>query len=128
MRLGNGFSTNRITLFYRKEKMDQNEHGEDEALEESIIANICWKCGEAPCEWNQFSDEIEEQGVEYVRQADDNITNNKIRKCLYRHYTYLKYGHLGKGVRLSVSPCVLLEIRKLYPEDNVEAYMGYQSS
>ena len=45
---------------------------------------------------------------------------------IFRYYTYKKYGHLGKGVRIQVAPCVLREIRALYPEENEDSYMGFR--
>ena len=41
--------------------------------------------------------------------------------CEYgRFHTYRKYGHLGKGVRKKVTPCVLREIRKLW----IQVHLG----
>ena len=45
---------------------------------------------------------------------------------IYRFYTYQKYGHLGKGVRIEVAPCVLKEIRDLYPEEDDNDYVGFR--
>ena len=47
---------------------------------------------------------------------------------IYRFYTYQKYGHLGKGVRIEVAPCVLKEIRDLYPEEDENNYVGFRST
>ena len=45
-----------------------------------------------------------------------------------RYYTYLKYGHLGKGVRLEIPTCVLQQIRHLYSEDDEKKYMGFKAA
>ena len=39
------------------------------------------------------------------------LTNKIVFVCIFgRFYTYQKYGHLGKGVRMEVAPCVLKKL------------------
>ena len=38
---------------------------------------------------------------------------------MIRYYAYLKYGHLGRGIRIEVSCCVMKETRNLYPEEEL---------
>ena len=42
--------------------------------------NICWLCGDTPCEWIRWGDEIKEQEVVYKTTHLDDISNAKIRK------------------------------------------------
>ena len=100
--------------------------------DEDDISNLCWKCGDSPCEWVKWGEELKKQGDQYDSNTADleqkKLKRSKVRKCLYRYYTYLKYGHLGKGVRIEVTPCVLDEIRRLYPEESNDDYMGFKES
>ena len=85
---------------------------QEEDIDEDIN-KICWICGDKPCEWICWGDELKQHREAYINNQNESeqiIPNSKIRKCLYRYYTYLKYGHLGKRVRLEVSPCVLQQI------------------
>ena len=59
--------------------------------------------------------------------VDDNgvvVPNSKMRKALYRAFTYLKFGHLGKGNRIPISPCVAKKIREMYPDADGN-YIGF---
>ena len=46
---------------------------------------------------------------------------------MYRMFTYLKYGHLGRGVRIPIPECVVAKIREKYPDPD-EEYMGFMES
>ena len=41
------------------------------------------------------------------------LTRNVMRKMMYRHYTFLAYGHLGKGCRVKI-PIVLLQAFEIW--------------
>lgn len=59
--------------------------------------------------------------------VDDNgvvVPNSKMRKALYRAFTYLKFGHLGKEKRIPIRSCVTTKIREMYPETDGD-YMGF---
>jgi hypothetical protein len=46
---------------------------------------------------------------------DDNgaiVPNSRMRKALYRAFTYLKFGHHGKGSRILIPSCVTTKIRE----------------
>jgi hypothetical protein len=47
-----------------------------------------------------------------------------MRKALYRAFTYLKFGHLGKGRIIPIPSCVTAKIREMYPETDGD-YMGF---
>jgi hypothetical protein len=83
---------------------------------------ICVICGRTTCEWEEFRGGVVEQskllynckqhGEQDVR-VDDNgviVPNSRMRKALYRAFTYLKFGHLGKGRRIPIPSCVTTKI------------------
>ena len=43
---------------------------------------------------------------------------------MYRMFTYLKYGHLGRGVRILVPECAVAKIQEKYPDPDGE-YMDF---
>ena len=45
----------------------------------------------------------------------------------FRYYIQLKYGYVGKGVRIEIPTCVLTEIRVMFPEETEDKYMGFKS-
>ena len=87
-----------------------------------------------PCEWGEFGEGVRDQsrhlyhheqrdGKEVV--VDDNgavVPNNTLRKQLYQIFTYLKYGHLGRGNRIPIPSCVLTRIREMFPDNK---FMGF---
>ena len=46
--------------------------------------DICWLCGDTPCEWLRWGEDIKKKGLEYKASNGESIPNSKIRKCLYR--------------------------------------------
>jgi len=48
---------------------------------------------------------------EYRDLTGEVIKRNVMRKMMYRHYTLLVHGHLGKGCRVKIPDCVLKGIR-----------------
>ena len=55
-------------------------------MEDSIetdFHNICWFCGDSPCEWVKWGEEIKQQGILF-KNTNSTTENSKIRKCLYR--------------------------------------------
>ena len=91
----------------------------------------CTECGETPCDWDTYGSNLMEGTEEFIlslQAANDGERpeNNIIRKGMYRLFVHLKFGHLGKGNRLSIPCCVRDQIRRKWPNDNGE-YMGYRS-
>jgi hypothetical protein len=111
---------------------------DDATGNESTESSVCEICGGTPCEWDQYADGIVMQSValfhrdrhggkEVIIDEQGGIVNNsKMRKYLYKAFTYLKYGHLGRGNRIPVPPCVVRKIRDMFPdpEDN---YVGFHA-
>ena len=53
------------------------------------------------------------------------FNNKEMRKSLYRMFTYVKYGHLGRGVRIPLPKCVTSKIQRMFPAQNGN-YMGFK--
>ena len=54
------------------------------------------------------------------------IGNNQKRKKCYRIFSQYVHGYLGKGVRKQLPSCVLENVRKLFPAEESEEYMGFK--
>ena len=83
--------------------------------------SVCVVCGGTPCEWDEYGPEllsrqslmvrreVGDDGTEnLIDSAGRSIPNNKMRLYLYRLFTYLKFGHLGRGNRIPI-PVVVLD-------------------
>lgn len=96
---------------------------------------VCSQCGGTPCEWDEYKEELLQCNTELLASDSsdnslaDNIDperNSKMRKALYKSFTYIKFGHLGKGNRIPIPACVTSKIRQLYPSSG-ERYVGFHS-
>ena len=104
--------------------MDLNDYQYDE---DGCIPT-CVVCGSSPCDWIQVMPDIVHRGdvlKDTCCGMDGNMNSGKMRKSLYQHYTYWKYGRLGRHNRIPIPICVRNKIRELWPS---EEYMGYKSS
>jgi hypothetical protein len=118
--------------------------------EEDELPVYCLTCGSTPCEWTQLEDEIVEfcnhnhffvnhyRGKPYAFPTESflHMTDEKkneikalhrsFKKKCYRHFTFLKYGRMGRGNRTQLGPCVENAIRRMFPiHDN--SFIGYHS-
>ena len=96
---------------------------EEEKMESEVV---CLWCGSTPCKWITYGKDIIEGGQEMYSEGE-NVENNKKRKAMYHLFTYLKYGHLGKGNRIPIPICVVEKIRETFPSPDGN-YMGYISN
>ena len=95
---------------------------------------ICVNCGSTPCDWIEYHTELQEyiqskycidaNGVK-IGNNGDAIQNNNLQKLLYKRYTYLRYGHLGQGVRIQLPNFVTFEIKRMFPSE-MGNYMGFK--
>ena len=95
--------------------------------DENGIIPTCEVCGSSPCEWTEIESDILVQGETFsfsCQDSDGNVENVKVRKCLYKYYTYWKYGRLGQAVRIPIPVCVLDQIRELWPSDEYTGFMS----
>ena len=114
-------------IFRRNLTMEIEEKQEEEEMQ----MEMCMVCGGTPCDWEVYGEGIVADlkamyhlGEEEAPEAD----NRTIRKSAYRLFIYCKYGHLGKGNRVRIAPCITDRIRELWPEKEEEEYTGYHSS
>jgi hypothetical protein len=110
------------------------EQKETEFVDDEVI--VCQICGSAPSEWVEFGDEMKDcskrlhihkamHGMIAMTDQDGNfIPNDKMRKALYKTFTYLKFGHLGQSTRIPIPSCVVSKIRKMFPEPDGN-YIGF---
>ena len=111
------------------------EEQESKSLSEDEVL-VCEACAGTPCEWVEFGDEVKEyatrlydhedrDGVTVISDREGNVvSSSKMRKALYKTFTYLKFGHLGRGNRIPIPPCVVRKIREMYPEPS-GSYTGF---
>ena len=97
---------------------------------------VCIYCANTPCEWHVYGQELlrntalmhyreTRNGKEVVVDESGNeVSNASMRKAMYRMFTYLKFGHLGKGNRIPIPQCVADKIREIYPAEDGK-YMGF---
>ena len=93
---------------------------------------MCSVCGDTPCDWLIYGEGVKGQfQLLYFQEVKDakevkvdcdgnKVINNIMRRHLYQTFTYMKHGHLGKGIRTPTSVCVKKEIRALFPDENKE--------
>lgn len=108
------------------EDSNQPSTGEQELdmmLDDDNPDRICHICGEEPCDWNTYGEELLEEGGKLF-EHEEVITHSLVRKTIYRMYVYGKYGHLGKGKRVCIPVCVRDKIREQWPEESIKHYVG----
>ena len=73
---------------------------------------MCAVCGETPCNWIVYGDDIisetELMYEEDPQKEEGEVENRFIRKLVYKYYIYEKHGFLGKGNRIRTPLCVLI--------------------
>jgi hypothetical protein len=84
----------------------------------------------------EFGDEVKDyskrlcihkaiHGMIAMTDRDGNfISYNKMRKALYKRFTYLKFGHFGRGNRIPTPSFVVSKIREMYLEPDGN-YIGF---
>ena len=88
----------------------------------------CYVCAKTPCEWIEHGipclrdlkgryriEDATTNGYVIEINSGAQIPNNKMRFTFYKLFTYEKFGHLGKGMRIKIPVCVENKIRDLFP-------------
>jgi hypothetical protein len=89
-----------------------------------ILKEPCVYCGQTPCDWALFKEEIVEE-CEVLEELKH--SNKEIRHHAYRLYTRLKHGVLRKYDRRPLPICVRGEIMDNWPDPN-RSYVGFQAA
>ena len=84
-------------------------------------------CMRAPCVFLQHAHD--DDCLPWAIDAIDNgFAPNEVRFHLYREYTRLYWGYLGRGNRRELPKCVEKIIKQLFPNTNGEAHVGFQEA
>ena len=98
----------------------------------------CEFCGDTPCIWDINKNEIDRRveavysnllvSDKYKSDLDyaDEI-NRACRKHAFKAMAYIRHGHLGRGIRVQHSKCVVCGIREMWI-DRKGNFVGYHSS
>jgi len=100
------------------------ESEEDSGDEEEEEVIVCEMCGQTPCDWETFGEEIWEECQGLKQQGLD---NKAIRYHAYRMYTRMRHGVLRRFDRRPLPVCVRGEIVDKWPDPNHE-YVGFQAA
>jgi hypothetical protein len=114
------------------------DNDDDELFRDYDDEEVCPRCASCPCEWIELGDAVLQQSNNsYYRETrdgmeviiDDNgvkVPNSKMRKILYKNFTYLKFGRLGKNNHIPIPSCVLdksgnfIQIRREIMLDSIQ--------
>lgn len=90
---------------------------------EAAYGPECPYCGFAPCILDS------DDGANLLRAAEEmmegNNPNKQTRFFLYRQFTMLIEGHLGRGIRKKLPECVTTEIQDSFPAED-DKYTGFK--
>lgn len=114
--------------------MEQGNAANVNEVNDDNETEVCEDCGSAPCEWREWGRDVlsiadkrftwSSDGTILVDEGGTETPCSIVRKNFYQLFTYLKYGHLGRGVRIPIPRCVEQEIRRRYPEPDGN-YLGF---
>ena len=106
----------------KKLKSEPNSDSDDDEGE------VCLKCGLFPCDLLRYKVTLENEHHRIVNDKTyEGKENNIKRKRLYKSYIEANYGHLGKNVRVPISPCITDYVRYLFPSADGN-YMGFKET
>jgi hypothetical protein len=105
---------------------EDDDSGEDgpSVAEMGLPPEPCKLCGQTPCDWISFGDQISEECDEMMEQ---NQPNKQIHYHAYQLYTWLRFGGLCKHDRRPLPVCVCGEIMDSYPDPNHQ-YVGFHAA
>jgi hypothetical protein len=96
----------------------------DEEVAEVKDGPPCELCGQAPCDWQTYCEDICQVCDEL---KDSGVPNNQVRFQAYRECTRLRHGVLCKHDQRPLPFCVRKEIMDCWPDPN-GAYVGFQAA
>lgn len=86
---------------------------------------VCLLCGKDPCEWVQINPLL----LRYFSNINNNFAtkNNKSKQhFMYKKGSKVKYGFLGRNVRVRLADCIVNKIRQAYPNSD-NKYTGFKN-
>ena len=81
------------------------------------------------CEWDELKADMLEvaKDIELDPKTSNAWNNRKIRFNLYRYYTQVINGYLGRAVRIPLPFCIETKIKEMFPDDGTLGYVGYKN-
>ena len=76
--------------------------------------SVCSICGGTPCDWAEFGKALMQNTATMhfrekhgdtdivVDESGHKVPNAQMRKAMYHIFTYIKFGHFGRGVWMLV--------------------------
>jgi hypothetical protein len=101
---------------------EEDEEGEEELMKPAPAT--CDLCGQAPCDWELFGEQIWEECNSMKEEGSD---NKAVRYHAYKLYTSLRHGILRRYDRRPLPVCVRGEIMDSWPDPD-HVYVGFQSA
>jgi hypothetical protein len=98
----------------------ETEEEEEELVDPAPVT--CDLCGQAPCDWELFGEQIWEECNAMKEQGSD---NKAVRYHAYKLYTCLRHGVLRCFDRRPLPVCVRGEILDSWPDPD-HVYVGFQ--
>jgi hypothetical protein len=101
----------------------KDEEMSEEELEDiaEVEPSPCTLCGQVPCDWDTFGEQIWEDCKELKGQGAD---NKQVRFHAYKQYNRLRHGVLHQFDHRPLPVCVRGEIMDSWPDPNHE-YVGF---
>jgi hypothetical protein len=113
------------TLAYSDDDtQEEDEEGEEEEELIKPAPATCDLCGQAPCDWELFGEQIWEECNSMKEEGSD---NKAVRYHAYKLYTSLRHGILRCYDRQPLPVCVHGEIMDSWPDPD-HVYVGFQSA
>ncbi len=109
------------TLVEEGSHSDVSEESEEQEVVD-VVPVSCELCGQAPCDWDTFGEEIWEECNGLKEQG---IENKAVRFHAYKLYTRMRHGILRRFDRRRLPVCVREEILDSWPDPN-HSYVGFQ--
>jgi hypothetical protein len=108
--------------------MEVEEDSDCETVPEEDVVGpdpvTCYLCGQAPCDWDVFGEDIWEECNNMKEGGSD---NKAVMYHAYKLYTRMRHGVLQRFDHRPLPICVRGEIMDLWPDPNHE-YVGFQQA
>ena len=122
---------NELRKCRREQRWHARKHGEPI---DDYPGSHCYLCEHDPCVFVEGKEEAVRQLEMKMLETSDDDSNeeewkdNLKRKWMYRHFTHILRGFLGKGVRYQLPSCIVVPVRNLYPGNGEDDYVGFKEA